>query len=158
MVTFWTALLQFQTFFQHSPSWHEDHSESFPVKCVSMGLSLLQRIASSGVPGRARRVLGQGGAQHLVQSTSGWQDVDRCLRGQARFWRWRFDCAASIRKSGVARVRSRTDCYAFPDRSERQTALEASAFSRMLKAGRLVPGGAGRSSAIASGFILPRGA
>ncbi len=76
-------------------------------------------------------------------------------RGWARFWRWWFGCAASIRKSGVARVRSRTDCYAFPGRWERRAALEASSFSRTLEAGRLVPGGAGRSPATASGSIFP---
>ncbi len=59
-------------------------------------------------PRRARGVLGQGGAQHLVRSTSRWQDVDRCIAGWARFWRWRFGSAASVRKSSVARVRSRT--------------------------------------------------
>ncbi len=72
-------------------------SESFPVECISAGLSLLQRIAPSGVPRRARGVLGQGGAQHLIWSTSGWQVVDRCIGGWARFWRWRFGCAASVR-------------------------------------------------------------
>ncbi len=91
----------------------------------------------------------------LVWSTSGWQDVDRCIGGRARSWRWRLGCAASVRKSGVARVRSRADCYAFPGRWERRAALEAASFSRMLKAGRLVPGGAGRSSAITSGSVLP---
>ncbi len=95
------------------------------------------------------------GAQHLVRSSSRWQDVDHCIGGWARFWRWWFGCAASIRKSGVARVRSWTDCYAFPGRWERRAALEASSFSRTLEAGRLVPGGAGRSPATASGSILP---
>ncbi len=120
-----------------------------------MGLSLLQRIAPSGVPGWARRVFGQGGAQHLIWSTSRWQDVDRCIGGWARFWRGRFGCVASVRKSSVARVRSRTDRYAFPGRWEHRAALEASTFSRALKAGRLVPGGAGRTSATASGSFLP---
>ncbi len=40
-------------------------------------------------------------------------------------------------------------------RWERRAALKASAFSRALKAGRLVPGGAGRSPATASGSFLP---
>ncbi len=73
----------------------------------------------------------------------------------ASFWRWRFGCAASVRKSSVDRVRSRTYCYAFPGRWERRAALEDSVFSWVLKAGRLVPGGAGRSSATASGSFLP---
>ncbi len=130
--------------------WFEDHSENFPIEYVSVGLSLLQRIAPSGVPGRTCGVLGQGGDQHLVRSISRWQDVDRCIGGWARFWRWRFGCAASVRKSSVVRIRSRTDCYAFPGHWEHRAALEASAFSRALKAGWLVPGGAGQSLATAS--------
>ncbi len=39
-----------------------------------------------------------------------------------------FGCASSVRKSGIARVRSRADCYAFPDRCERRAALEDSSF------------------------------
>ncbi len=64
-----------------------------------------------------------GRAQHLIRSTSRWQDVDRCIGGWARFWRGRFGCAASVRKSSDARVRSRTDRYAFPGRWEHRAAL-----------------------------------
>ncbi len=98
------------------PGWFEDHSESFPVECVSAGLSLLEHIAPSGVPGWVCGVLGQGGAQHLIRCPSRWQAFDHCIGGWARFWRGRFGCAASVRKSSVARVRSRTDRYAFPGR------------------------------------------
>ncbi len=90
---------------------------------VSAGLSLLQHIAPSGVPGWACGVLRQGGAQHLIRSTSRWQDVDHCIGGWARFCRGRFGCAASIRKSSVARVRSRTNRYAFPGHWEHRAAL-----------------------------------
>ncbi len=45
------------------PGWFEDHSESFPVEYVSAGLSLLEHIAPSGVPGWVCGVLGQGGAK-----------------------------------------------------------------------------------------------
>ncbi len=45
------------------------------------------------------------------------------IGGWARFWRGRFGCAASVRKSSVARVRSRTDRYAFPGCWEHRAAL-----------------------------------
>ncbi len=54
---------------------------------------------------------------------SRWQAFDHCIGGWARFWRGRFGCAASVRKSSVARVRSRTDRYAFPGRWEHRAAL-----------------------------------
>ncbi len=40
-----------EDYFGSGPGWFEDHSESFPVECVSAGLSLLEHIAPSGVPG-----------------------------------------------------------------------------------------------------------
>ncbi len=76
-----------------------------------------------GFPGWVCGVLGQGGAQHLIQCPSRWQAFDHCIGGWARFWRGRFGCAASVRKSSVARVRSRTDRYAFPGRWEHRAAL-----------------------------------
>ncbi len=79
--------------------------------------------APSGVPGWVCGVLGQGGAQHLIRCPSRWRDFDHCIGGWARFWRGRFGCAASVRKSSVARVRSRTDRYAFPGRWEHRAAL-----------------------------------
>ncbi len=146
--------------FRRATSTHGQGDLRITVRASPSSTSLRASHSSSALhhlafPGQARGVLEQGGAQHLVRSTSRWQDVDRCIRGWARFWRWWFGCAASVRKSSVARVRSRTDCYAFPGRWERRAALEASAFSRALKAGRLVPGGAGRSPATASGSFLP---
>ncbi len=80
-------------------------------------------IAPSGVPGWVCGVLGQGGAQHLIRCPSRWRGFDHCIGGWARFWRGRFGCTASVRKSSVARVRSRTDRYAFPGRWERRAAL-----------------------------------
>ncbi len=65
----------------------------------------------------------RGGAQHLIRCPSRWRDIDHCIGGWARFWRGRFGCAASVRKSSVARVRSRTDRYAFPGRWEHRAAL-----------------------------------
>ncbi len=111
-----------EDYFGSGPGWFEDHSESFPVEYVSAGLSLLEHIAPSGVPGWVCGVLGQGGAQHLIRCPSRWR-FDHCIGGWARFWRGRFGCAASVRKSSVARVRSRTDRYAFPGRWEHRAAL-----------------------------------
>ncbi len=85
--------------------------------------TILQHIAPSGVPGWVCGVLGQGGAQHLIRCPSRWQVVDHRIGGWARFWRGRFGCAASVRKSSVARVRSRTDRYAFPGCWEHRAAL-----------------------------------
>ncbi len=137
--------------FLGAPSAYDQGDLSFPVECVSAGLSFLQHFAPSGVCW----IPGQGGAQYLIQCASGWQDVDRCFGGWARLWKLWFGCAASVRMSGVARVRSRANCYAFPGRRERWAAPEASSFSRTLEAGWLVPGGTGRLPAAASRSILP---
>ncbi len=134
--------------------WSEDHSESFPVECFSVGLSFLQHNTPSDVFGWTLWILGQDGAQHLVRSASRWQDVDHIIGGQARLWRWWFGCAASVRKCDVVWVRSRADCYALPGCRERRAALEASSFSQALKARRLVHGGADRSPAATSSSIL----
>ncbi len=64
-----------------------------------------------------------GRAQHHFLCPSRWWDIDHRIGGWARFWRGRFGCAASVRKSSVARVRSRTDRYAFPGRWEHRAAL-----------------------------------
>ncbi len=64
---------------------------------------------------------GRGPASHSVpQQMTGYRSLHR---GWARFWTGRFGCAASVRKSSVARVRSRTDRYAFPGRWEHRVAL-----------------------------------
>ncbi len=96
-----------------SAAFFSDHAATSPRR-VSAGLSFLEHIAPSGVPGWVCGVLGQGGAQHLIRCPSRWRDIDHCIGGWARFWRGRFGCAASVRKSSVARIRSRTDRYAFP--------------------------------------------
>ncbi len=61
--------------------------------------------------------------------------------------------ATSAHGQGDLRITVR----AFPS-SASPRALETSSFSRMLGAGRLVPGGAGRLSAATSNSILPGGA
>ncbi len=129
--------------FQHAEAALVDESCSH---CGNMTIAML----------RSRYLLTKRGGIPLAMPRSSssvfWRATSAHGQGDLRITVRASPSSTSPRASGV---RSRTDCYAFLGRWERRAALEASAFSWALKAGRLVPGGAGRSPATASGFFLP---